>query len=564
MKHAVFCATRNIYADMEAAARALVANSDVDRVHFLIEDAEFPRPLPGIIECHDVSGQSFFPMGGPNTNTGWTWMVLMRAALCHILEDVDVVLSLDCDAFCVRDASAIWDADLSGKYLAGVIERAKSNADMRYVNFGVVLFNLAQLRDGKADEIIAALNARRYEFPEQDAGNRLCQGGIVELPDEYCAMSFNATVNNPRIVHYAGVGRDKWRDNPEARLYIDMTWDEAMEMHETEAYRRKPVLFATNHSLLRDEAIRAVWGAYKGPKELIRPVEAIANAKGYKVVVTDTLTPYVPDKDFTLVNIGHGITGDKKYGLDEKRAGIDPRAMAQNDYLVNASTKTCDILAGSFGVPVERVVPLGFPRTDMLIGKKKGDGGTYLSRYGRAYLYAPTFRGPNDGDRLPRIDWEKLDAMLEDDEIIVVKRHYFQREPIVTADVDRITEVPTTIGICPYLIDCDVLVTDYSSTLFDGYVLGKPSVLLTDDMDSYLETRGMYLDYPSQYSSRWLNVEGNEEKMLATMREAASNGFSDTERECLDLVADMCDGHSSKRVCDFIYELAKSRKRTFN
>ena len=557
MRHAVFCATRNLYGDMEAAARSLVANSDVDRVHFLIEDAEFPRPLPDIVECHDVSGQEFFPPHSPNANSSWTWMVLMRAALCHVLEDVDVVLSMDCDAFCVRDASGIWETDLEGKYLAGVIERAKSNAAMRYVNFGVVLFNLEKLRDGKADEIIAALNARRFEFPEQDAGNMLCQGGIAELPDEFCAMPFNAEVDNPRIVHYAGVGRDKWRENPEARLYIDMTWDEALEMHETEAYRRRPVLFATNHSLLRDEAIRAVWGAYKGPKELVRPVEAIANARGHPVVVIDTLNPYIPDKDFTLVNIGHGITGDKKYGIDEKRAGIDPRAMAQNDYLVNASTKTCDILAGSFGVPVDRVVPLGFPRTDMLVGKRKGDGGTYLARYRRAYLYAPTFRGPNDGDRLPGIDWAKLDSMLEDDEIVVVKRHYFQRDPVVTQDVDRITEVPTVEGICPYLIDCDVLVTDYSSTVFDGYVLGKPCVLTVDDMDAYLSTRGMYLDYPSQYSSRWLAAEGHEAELLAMMREAAENGMTETERGCLDLVADMCDGRSAKRVCDFIYELAK-------
>ena len=92
MKHAVFCATRNIYGDMEAAARSLVANSDVDKVHFLIEDAEFPLPLPDIIECHDVSGQEFFPSYGPNASSSWSWMVLMRAALCHVLPDADVVL----------------------------------------------------------------------------------------------------------------------------------------------------------------------------------------------------------------------------------------------------------------------------------------------------------------------------------------------------------------------------------------------------------------------------------------------------------------------------------------
>ena len=468
---------------------------------------------------------------------------------------MDVVLSMDCDAFCVRDASSIWDADLGGKYLAGVTERAKAGPGRQYVNFGVVLFNLAALRDGKADEIIDALNRRRFEFPEQDAANGLCNGRITELPDEFNSMSFNAHVENPRIVHFAGVGRDKWHENPEARLYIDMTWEEAMEMHDTAAYAGVPVLFASNHTLERDESIRAVFGAFRGPKELIRPVEAIADVRGYEVVVTDTLTPFVPDKEFTLVNIGHGITGGKLYAKDEQRAGIDRRALGQTDYVVNASTQTVDIAAGQFGIPRERVVPLGFPRTDMLLGKKKGDGGTYLTRYGRAYLYAPTFRGGNDGECLPRIDWAKLDSLLEDDEIVVVKRHYFQREPIVAQDVGRITEATTSEGIAPYLIDCDVLLTDYSSTMFDAYMLGKPVVLTTDDMDAYLSTRGMYFDFPNAYSSRWLRAEGNEEELLEMLREAARNGMTDAEHAFLDEVADMCDGNSAKRVCDFIASL---------
>ena len=65
LRHAAYCGTRNIYGDMETAAKSLVANSNVDVVHFLIEDAEFPHDLPSIVQCHDVSGQTFFPQGGP-------------------------------------------------------------------------------------------------------------------------------------------------------------------------------------------------------------------------------------------------------------------------------------------------------------------------------------------------------------------------------------------------------------------------------------------------------------------------------------------------------------------
>ena len=553
MRHAVYCGTRKVYEQMETAAKSLVAHTPVDVVHFLIEDAEFPRSLPDFVQVHDVSKQKWFDLKGPNAKTGWTWMVLMRAALCHVLADVDRVLSLDVDTICHRDASGIWELPVDGCYYAAVTEQHKSGNGLQYANMGVCLFNLEKLRDGKADEVISVINSRKYGWPEQDVLNYLCQGRICEMPKKYNDMAFNGSVEEPVITHYAGQRNDSWTSDTAPMHYAAMSWDDAIA--ERRYANFGTVLFASNHSLDRDESIRAVWDVYKGKKELIRPVEAIANVHGYKVVVTDTLTPFVPNKDFVLVNIGHGITGGKKYALDEKRRGIDKAGLKQTDYVVNASTKTCGIVAKQYGIPKERVVPLGFPRSDMHVGKKKGDGKTFLAKYRRAYLYAPTFRGRNDGERLPRIDWTYLDSLLDDDEIIVVKRHYFQKEPIVTQNVTRIAEVSPSEGIAPYLNDCDVLITDYSSVLFDAYLMGKPCVLLTDDMDAYLSTRGMYFDYPSQYCSRFLAAEGNEEGLLEMLREAAQNGLTDADMAFVDKFADMCDGNSAQRVCDFIASL---------
>ena len=553
LKHAVYCGTRKVYEQMETAAKSLVANTPVDCVHFLIEDAEFPHPLPDFVHVHDVSAQTWFDRNGPNAKTGWTWMVLMRAALCHVLPDVDRVLSLDVDTICHRDASEVWELPIEDCYYAAVSENHKSGNGLQYCNMGVCLFNLKKLRDGKADEVIQVINKRKYSWPEQDVLNYLCQGRIYEMPKRFNDMPFNGPVEEPVITHYAGQRNDQWTGDREPMRYASMSW------HEAVASRRfanmGPVLFACNHDLERDESIRAVWNAYKGKKELMQPVEDIGKAHGYKVIITDTLTPYVPNKDYVLVNIGHGITGGKLYGLDEKRRGIDKEGLKQTDYVVNASTKTCGIVAKQFGIPVERVLPLGFPRSDMHSGKRKGDGKTFLAKCRRAYLYAPTFRGRNDGEKLPRIDWELLDSMLDDDELIVVKRHYFQREPIVVQDVDRIVEVTPNEGIEPYLIDCDVLITDYSSVLFDAYLLGKPVVLTVDDADKYLKTRGMYFDFPQGYSSRWLCAEGNEEDLLNMLREAAQNGLTDMERGFVDEVADMCDGHAAERVCEFITSL---------
>lgn len=230
MKHAVYSGTRNLYADMETAAKSLVANSDVDVIHFLIEDAGFPHELPGIVRCHDVSGQGYFPPDGANTGSQYTYMTLMRAALCHVLPDVDKVLSLDCDTIAVGYCSDVWDTDVEGCYFAASLERWLKRPGTQYCNTGVSLFNLEELRDGKADEVIGVLNRRSFRWPEQDVMNFLCQGRIAEIDSayNYCPWTV-APQKAVRIVHYAA--RDDWRDEPPARKYREMSWDEALRRH---------------------------------------------------------------------------------------------------------------------------------------------------------------------------------------------------------------------------------------------------------------------------------------------------------------------------------------------
>ena len=238
MRHAAYCGTRNIYNDMEIAAKSLIANSSVDVVHFIIEDSEFPRELPDIIKCHDMSGQRFFSSDSPNMRSQFTYMAMMRIALCHVLKDADAVLSLDADTVCVGNVDGIWDLPIDSDYFAAVPEWHRSNDGLQYCNFGVVLYNLANMRDGKADECIEVLNKRGYTWVEQDIGNYLCQARICEMPPEYNANHW--TVKNffelpsqsrksiAKIVHYAGIreyrGYDEWRE------FENMSWDDVMKM----------------------------------------------------------------------------------------------------------------------------------------------------------------------------------------------------------------------------------------------------------------------------------------------------------------------------------------------
>ena len=237
MRHVAYCGTREIYDDMETAAKSLVRNGNVDRVHFVIEDARFPRPLPSIIECHDMSRQCFFTRNGPNMTSGYTYMAMMRIALCHVLPDADKVLALDCDTITTRDLSELWDLPIDDCYLSAVPEWHRSRDGLQYCNFGVVLYNLEKMRDGKADECIDVLNRRKYTWVEQCVGNYLCQGRIYEMPPEYNAnhwtikdffnLSHQSRKALARVVHYAGIrdfrGYEEWRE------YESMSWDEVLD-----------------------------------------------------------------------------------------------------------------------------------------------------------------------------------------------------------------------------------------------------------------------------------------------------------------------------------------------
>lgn len=226
MRAACYCGTRNLYEDMVPAVKSLLKNSNVDKVYLLIEDDDFPFYMPEEVEWINVSKQTYFHPDGPNFHNSWTYMVLMRAALHRVFPQLDEVLSLDVDTFAVKDINGIWDYPLDKYWLAAVKEPFKSRY-ITYVNCGVMRMNLKKLRDdGKGDELIEALNTKRYGFNEQDCIADRCQGGILEISSEYNWNHYTDQTGSPRIVHFAAV--KKYQGQPLVQIYRDMSWGEVM------------------------------------------------------------------------------------------------------------------------------------------------------------------------------------------------------------------------------------------------------------------------------------------------------------------------------------------------
>ena len=316
------------------------------------------------------------------------------------------------------------------------------------------------------------------------------------------------------------------------------------------------VLFNSIRPLHRCENLTAVWEAYDGDKIFKKcGYTDLVKFKNdhYDIVVTDEfIRNKAPHQK--IIMIAHGLNGGKLYGIDQPQGQFTKKSCKLIDYYIATSEYGRKFAASAAGIPIERCIPLGMPRTDKYFGKHKGDGNTILSRYKRSYLYLPTFRAKYNNP-MPNINYEYLNSLLEEDEIFVIKRHMIKKNKILSKTFTNIYEVDSIQTTFQYLFDCDVIITDFSSALFDAYLLGKPSVLTADENDEYLKSRGMYMNYPFEYSSRFISVENNEEQLVKLMRDAAENGMTDIERRCCELTANACDGHSTERVVNFIKSL---------
>lgn len=311
----------------------------------------------------------------------------------------------------------------------------------------------------------------------------------------------------------------------------------------------KPVLFVTGLGKEKERAenMSALFNSYNGEKEFISMHDMDYGNKvksgNYDLMVIDVFPTISPGK---AVMIWHSIMGGKFIGLNDRTTYYRWTYADLMTRVIGSGKATIDMLHRATMVPKDRIVNLGMPRTDRYIGKKKGDGHTFLADK-RAYLFVPTYRGYHE-PQYPPIDWRWLDGQLTDDEVFVVKGHPYGL-PLNVPKCEHIVEISKMEQTVNYLYDCDVVITDYSTTMFDGYLLGKPCVLFEKSV-GYVRARGMYLKYPGQYSSRYAR---NERELLKQIREA--NTLTQVERDCLDIVADTCDGHSCERICKLIDEM---------
>lgn len=266
-------------------------------------------------------------------------------------------------------------------------------------------------------------------------------------------------------------------------------------------------------------------------------------------------------KETTLVQLWHSCGLLKRMGYD---TGQDvPPYYKGNVYrnydLVTVSAPCCEpCLTSGMRQPPGIVRALGVSRTDVYFDEAWREAcrrdfykASPQARGKKILLWAPTFRGNAASPTLSGMEAVlRLEEELGPEWMVVRKMHPHldMRAETETGQKLSTCDIPTE----QLLAVTDLLITDYSSTLFDYLLFDRPFVLFSPDLEEYRKERGFYIEYESLTP-----YMVTQEKLLAETVLAAYEGWNRGEdREQLRTVRDYhcqaCDGNATRRILDYI------------
>jgi CDP-glycerol glycerophosphotransferase len=200
------------------------------------------------------------------------------------------------------------------------------------------------------------------------------------------------------------------------------------------------------------------------------------------------------------------------------------------DYLISPNAFCTEIFPSCFGYTGE-ILETGYPRNDKLTNASAEERQRIRESIGVAdssvtlVMYAPTWR---DYSRTATGNWQSvfyLDENLElpDGFKLIYRGHSNTHEAHKDGGSERFIDVTRYPNITDLDLAADVLITDYSSVMFDYTVTGKPIIFMTPDLERYRAERGFYFDFESEAPGPILNTQDEVVSALQSLGEIAQN-----------------------------------------
>jgi CDP-ribitol ribitolphosphotransferase len=266
--------------------------------------------------------------------------------------------------------------------------------------------------------------------------------------------------------------------------------------------------------------------------------------------------------DTKLIQAWHAGSGFKAVGYSRFGKYGSPKlqhAHRKTTYAITGSKHLVPVYAEVFGIEESAVIPTGLPRIDAFLNPERTAkvladfDATYPQLVGKQkILFAPTFRGRGSTTAYydyDRIDFAKLYEACGDHSVVLFRMHHFilTKVPIPPEYADRLIDFSDFPNTNDLLHSIDILVTDYSSIIYEFSLLERPMLFFAYDKLGYSATRGFHRDYDLAAPGK---VCETIDELITAIAE------KDFEMEKIDAFRkenfDVIDTHSSDRVIDWL------------
>lgn len=252
--------------------------------------------------------------------------------------------------------------------------------------------------------------------------------------------------------------------------------------------------------------------------------------------------------DVKVIQVWHASGAIKKFGNATERK----YAISNYDYVIANSNYWKEPYAYAFSVEQENVLNLGMPRIDQLhdkefLAKVRENLREELSvSEKKVILYAPTFRGDiYSGFRMIPFDLEKVVESLGEEYVILCKYHpllsdYFpyQHHQIINCNKYSTYDL---------FAASDMMISDYSSIIFDYALLNRPMLYFVPDLEEYCADRGLFVEYYGLPGK----VCVSEDDVIEAVRNPKMEGISEFAQKFFTYQ----DGKNTERNVEFIGKL---------
>lgn len=226
------------------------------------------------------------------------------------------------------------------------------------------------------------------------------------------------------------------------------------------------------------------------------------------------------------INLWHGVglkrtefniqTGALAARYQEKRLKeifFHPEVFKRPDWFLSSTPFQTKMFASAFRIPETRCLEFGYPRNEILTTREP-DRQAFIDKfesadtrhlldfiknglYTKVFIYMPTWRDSQREIFTQSFDLEKTNAIMkEKNALLLLKPH--ANTLINNKDFehyDNIRLIDSKTDIYPILPYSDVLITDYSSILYDYILMPNKNVILyLYDYKDYIHHRDLY--YP--------------------------------------------------------------------